>query len=293
MKKIKILFVVLIILITVWSVLFFWKDLVNLYWRLTLSLPKIEEGVSEFLQKEIEKQVSTPPPLRAKEEAPESFLTRSGVIEWTNVQRAEYGFPPLRENEVLNTAAEKKMQDMFQNQYFAHYSPLGIGVGDLAQSIGYEFLAIGENLALGNFQNDQALVEAWVASPGHRDNILNNRYQEIGVAVGKGTFEGKSTWIAVQHFALPLSVCSQPDEALKIKIETNQSELANIEEALRTIQAELQSMKIKSKPLYNQKVKQYNILADKYNTLAKETEILVKQYNNQVKLFNKCAVGAQ
>jgi uncharacterized protein YkwD len=98
---------------------------------------------------------------------------------------------------------------MFENQYFAHESPTGEKVSDLAKKFGYDFLLIGENLAMGNFSSDEDLVLAWMESPGHRENILNEKYQEIGVAVKKGIFEGKEVWIAVQHFGLPFFFLSK------------------------------------------------------------------------------------
>ena len=120
-----------------------------------------------------------------------TVLSQNDVIDLTNKARATYGsLPALKENSKLDFSAEKKLQDMFMKQYFEHVSPSGIGVGDLANQISYEYIVIGENLALGNFKDDQALVDAWMASPAHRANILNKHYTEIGVAVGKGTFEG-------------------------------------------------------------------------------------------------------
>ena len=136
--------------------------------------------------------------------------------------------PALLENTKLDQSAELKAQDMLKNQYFAHTSPSGMAVGNLAEKVGYEFIAIGENLALGNFENDEALVQAWMDSPGHRANILNSRYQEIGVAVLKGVFEGRTTWLAVQHFGLPLSVCPSPQEGVKLTIDANQNKIDEI-----------------------------------------------------------------
>jgi len=107
-------------------------------------------------------------------------LTVKGVIDNTNKQRALNGdLPVLKENFKLNFSAEKKLQDMFVKQYFEHNSPEGIGVGDLGLQAGYEYIIIGENLALGNFKDDASLVDAWMASPGHRANILNKKYTEI------------------------------------------------------------------------------------------------------------------
>lgn len=286
MKKIKILLIIfsLTILGLVW---FFWNDFSGIYSKLSDNLPKIEKGVTDLI-KETGKQISTPPPLRNQTENPQSYLTKAGVIKWTNSQRAKYGLPPLKENFILDETAKKKVDDMFQNQYFAHESPSGFSVDDLADNSGYEFIAIGENLALGNFENDETLVQAWMDSPGHRENILNKSYQEIGVSVIKGTFEGKTTWLAVQHFGLPLSACSEPNELIKSKIEEVQSQIGAIEKLLNSLREEIQKTKIKRGAAYLQKIEEYNNLVSQYNMLIKEAKELISQYNSQVKLFNEC-----
>jgi len=252
---------------------------------------RIEERINEFIVREAKKQISAPPALLSYKDSLEGNLTPTGVILWTNVEREKNGLPLLRENFYLDASAKAKLKDMFENQYFAHYSTSGVGVGELAQRYGYEFIAVGENLALGNFKDDQDLVQEWMASPPHRRNILNSRYQDIGVAVGRGIFEGKPTWIAVQHFGLPLSACPQPEEGLKEKIEANQEKLRKLQILIENLQEELKSIRPKWSTAYKQKVAEYNNLVEKYNTLLEETKILVNEYNNQVKIFNNCVAG--
>ena len=289
MKKVRILFIISIIILG--GVLFFGGDLMDLYYQFSLKLPQFEKEITGVLTQEIEKQISTPPPLRAEKEDLSAYLTRSKVIYWTNFQREEFGLPPLKENIKLNAAAAIKVEDMFQNQYFTHISPSGEGVGDLAKIVKYEFIIIGENLALGNFKDDSTLVQAWMESPGHRENILNPNYQEIGVAVEKGVFEGKTTWMAVQHFGLPLSTCPQPDEALQEEISIKESEINQLEKTLKSLQVEIRNIRPKRGTLYNQKIEEYNSLVSEYNILIKETEILINEYNTQIKLFNECITG--
>lgn len=259
-----------------------------------IEIPPIETQADEQI---VEEQTLTPLSLEAEEEEPlYSLLTQSGVIYWTNIQREQYGLPSLRENPKLNASAQEKMQDMFEEQYFAHISPSGVEAKDLAKIFGYEFITVGENLALGNFQNDQILVQAWMDSPGHRANILGAKYQEIGVAVGRGTFNGQSTWLAVQHFVLPFSACSQPDKTLLARIEENQTQTKELLAALTALRTEIQAIRPRRGPAYNQnieiyrqKVEEYNILVSQYNTLIEETKDLVNQYNGQVQIFNECA----
>lgn len=284
MKKIIILIVVLGVSI---SLYFSWNYFSGVYSDILTNLPKIEKSVTDLIS-ETGKKISTPPPLRSDKESEKSYLTKAGVIEWTNNQRAKYGLSPLKENFNLNESAEKKVEDMFENQYFAHESPDGFGVDYLAGKAGYGFIAIGENLALGNFEDDQDLVQAWMDSPGHKENILNKSYQEIGVSVIKGTFEGKTTWLAVQHFGLPSSACSEPDEFIKLKIQTTQSQISVIEKELKRLKEEIENTRTKRGAVYSQKIEEYNSLVSKYNELVGEAKNLISLYNNQIKLFNEC-----
>ena len=289
MKKLQIFFIILIVL---GSIFFFWNNLLDIYYQFSLNLPKIK-NIGEFLPSEIEKRISTPFPLRIEEEEPDAYLSRSGVIYWTNIQREKYGLLPLKENVQLNTAAEIKTEDMFENQYFAHTSLSGDGVADLTEGVGYEFIIIGENLAFGNFKDDSTLVQAWMESEGHRENILDANYQEIGVAVKKGIFEGKTAWMAVQHFSLPLSACSQPDEALKNEIEEKQNEIIQLQNTLKILEAEIRTMRPRRGILYNQKVEEYNSLVSEYNVFLEEIETLINSYNSQIKLFDECVSGVR
>ena len=287
MKK----FILLIILIVVFGGIFFWSEILDLYSGLTLRLPQQWEEEKVTLVEEIEKQIVTPPPLIREEKAPEAFLTQAGVIKWTNSQREKEGLPPLRENPSLNASALMKAKDMLAKQYFEHISPSGEGVADLVEKVGYQFIAIAENLALGDFEDDRALVQGWMDSPGHRQNILSSQYQEIGVAVLQGEFEGSVTWLAVQHFTLPLSACSQPSEVLLVEITANQAQLKDLQAILTNLELEIKRMKPRRGPAYNEKVENYNNLVNQYNNLLIETQALIDQYNSQVVLFNQCAVG--
>ena len=283
----------LLILIPFVFIFYFWPKIEEIF---ILEIPKIQNlpekieerpKVPEVFQKEREKFF--PPPLKViREEKSEAILTKEGIIEWTNKQREKYGLVPLKENQLLDKSALAKVEDMFENQYFSHYSPSGEGVSDLAKKFGYDFLLIGENLAMGNFSSDEDLVLAWMESPGHRENILNEKYQEIGVAVKKGTFEGKEVWIAVQHFGLPSSFCKKPDLSLKEKIEENQKRILELQKELLILRSEIRTLKRWQKEEISQKIDRYNELVLKYNNLIEETKNLIDQYNFQVNSFNQC-----
>lgn len=268
--------------------LFFRNDILNFYSKIILGFPQIEKNLNNLAIEKIEKQVFTPPPLRAPKEELESFLTQKGIIAETNKQRVKYGLLPLQENIKLDNSAEMKVKDMFKNQYFAHQSPSGANISDLVKTVGYNFIAIGENLALGNFKDEQALVQAWMDSPGHRANILNPKYKEIGVAVERGLFEGKTTWLAVQHFGTPLSACKEPDLMLKMEIEANQIQIQALQQSINTLANEIKKTRFESRQEYEQKIEQYNNLVSQYNKLVGETKKRVNQYNFQVQEFNRC-----
>ena len=239
---------------------------------------------------EVKKEIFAPPPLRAKQEAAGANLTQGGVLSWTNENRKQNGLPALSANPALNLAAALKVNDMFGKQYFAHVSPSGLGPDHWVDEAGYKYVTIGENLALGNFKDDEELVRAWMDSPGHRANILNSRFTEIGVAVGEGVFEGKTTWLAVQVFGLPLSSCTEPSQTLKSRIDLLESQIDSLEDKLAELKAKIESRN-KRDPEYNQLVKEYNDLVAQYNGLIDEFKSLIGQYNGQVIEFNKCLAG--
>lgn len=237
----------------------------------------------------VEKTVVAPGPLRAVAQAPTtSALTIRGVIERTNTARAENGnLPALTENSTLDRDAQMKVDDMFAKQYFEHVSPSGVGPADLAQAVGYAYVVVGENLALGDFGSDQGVVTAWMNSPGHRANILNAHYQEIGVAVGKGMYEGRETWLAVQSFGMPLSACPAIDSALKAQIDANNITIASLRAQLDAKKAQLDATP-QSDPNYNTYVNEFNAIVPQYNSLIETNRALVATYNAGVQAFNAC-----
>lgn len=248
--------------------------------------PKLEDLVQRLPLAETTQKVSAPPPLRATEDAPQARLTRAGTIKWTNTERTSRGLPALDENARLSAAAKAKLDDLFAKQYFAHESPTGVGPGEVVRAAGYQFIFTGENLALGNFSDDRALVTAWMNSPGHRENILSPQFIEIGVAVGRGTFEGKITWLAVQEFGLPLSTCPAPDPVLKDEIETREADLDLRRTDLESRRAELKTMERDDE--YRQKVDEYNARVQEYNALLKAHKGFVDAYNVQIATYNEC-----
>jgi len=218
------------------------------------------------------------------------ILSKDEIINFSNKYREENKLSKLTENQKLNLSAEKKLDDMFNNQYFEHASPNGLGVGDLVKDAGYEYILVGENLAMGNFKDDLALVDAWMASPGHRANILNNRYTEIGVAVKKAKFEGRDIWMSVQHFGVPSSACLSADELLNGVIDIKQSELRAKENDLILRREMIEKGVIYEGKTQNEQIDIYNNLVNIYNNLINEMKEKINIYNEQIKLYNSCVL---
>lgn len=128
-----------------------------------------------------------------------STITTNRIIELTNRERAEQGLNQLETSEILNQTAALKLQDMFDNDYFAHNSPDGVKPWYWFKEAGYNYTYAGENLAM-NFIEAEDAIKAWMNSPSHRDNIVSDNYKEIGVAVGIGTIDGEETTVVVQVF---------------------------------------------------------------------------------------------
>lgn len=124
------------------------------------------------------------------------------IITHTNIQRRATGSPELFENQYLRLSAQQKLQDMFVKNYWDHVGPEGETAWDFIEGNKYQYYLVGENLARG-FGSSEETVEAWMASPTHKANILNNRFKEIGVAVGNGKIHGQETTVIVQLFGEP------------------------------------------------------------------------------------------
>ena len=226
----------------------------------------------------------------------ETSLLKEKVISLTNKQRVENGnIEVLKESEMLDLSAEKKLQDMFDRQYFEHISPSGVGVADLGEEVGYEYILIGENLAMGNFKDEQNLIDAWMASSGHRANILNSRYTEIGVAVGSGNFEGHDIWMAVQHFGTPRSICPPIDQVFLGVINLNQYKIKEMEIDLlaRRKAIDENNGAIYEGSTYSEQIEKYNELIIPYNNKISELKKQIDEYNNQVRAFNLCLTEHQ
>jgi len=117
----------------------------------------------------------------------------------TNAKRISLGLNPLKLNATLSQAAAAKATDMFANDYWAHNSPQGKTPWSFIVNSGYKYTIAGENLAK-NFSTSGGVVDAWMASPTHKDNIVKPGYQDIGFAIVNGVLNGEETTLVVQMF---------------------------------------------------------------------------------------------
>ena len=124
------------------------------------------------------------------------------LVDETNLNRQTSNIVTLKTNPLLEEAARLKAEDMAVNSYFAHTSPDGVTPWQWLSDVDYKFVAAGENLAV-NFVNSDDVTNAWMNSEGHRKNILNGNFTEIGIATAKGEYKGKETTFVVQFFGKP------------------------------------------------------------------------------------------
>jgi len=107
------------------------------------------------------------------------------VLELVNQARMNAGLQPLNENRRLANMAMAKAQDMYNNHYFDHQSPTYGSPFDMMKAFGITYSTAGENIAQGQTSPTEVMNQ-WMSSPGHRANILNGSYTQIGVAYYNG-----------------------------------------------------------------------------------------------------------
>lgn len=109
-------------------------------------------------------------------------MSVASLLSGTNQQRIANGLGALALNSQLSQAAQSKAQDMLNNDYWAHTSPTGVTPWYWITSAGYSYQTAGENLAYG-FATAADTITGWMNSPGHRANILNTTYKDVGFGI--------------------------------------------------------------------------------------------------------------
>lgn len=186
-------------------------------------------------------------------------MTAEQLLILTNEKRIENGLSPLTLNSQLSAAAENKAIDMFNKNYWAHNSPDGTTPWVFINNTGYTYVYAGENLARG-FNSSSDVINAWMASEEHRQNILSANYKDIGFAIKTGSLTGEDTVLVVEMFGTGKAVAkAQP--AQEITPQPTQ-EVKKVEEP-KLIAASLNQQNIQgsqAKPFFNSKNLSKNIV---------------------------------
>ncbi len=210
-------------------------------------------------------------------------LSKEAIISLTNEARALEGLTALDENPLLDAIAEARAKDMLEKQYFAHVSPTGERAARIAQKVGYRYRVIAENIASGIFFTNRKIVDAWMQSPGHRENILSPRVRELGASVVKGRMNGAQVWVCVQLFGLQslpmlerplLSAHREPSGEIEIEEAATGGLGERLGRARRALDVERGSIERDLRVLtddqkrnqdLNSRIRAYNEKADQYN----------------------------
>jgi uncharacterized protein YkwD len=154
-------------------------------------------------------------------------MTSNALLDCTNTIRTEKTGTDLVLNNKLSVAAEKKLDDMKADDYWAHQNPkTGKQPWDFIDDAGYNYETAGENLAIG-FTDSQKICDAWSKSKLHYENIVNPSYQEVGFAIDKANLHKNAKGIlVVQMFGSHKDFST--DVSAQGKSTTQQTQVTNI-----------------------------------------------------------------
>lgn len=148
-------------------------------WKIAV---KTQTGVSELIEQnpQLENPNLIYPGQKINVPTKDSYNIEQDVIKLVNVERANAGLSPLSYDWELGRVAQYKSQDMHDQKYFSHTSPVYGTPFTMMKNFGISYKSAGENIAQGQ-TTAKAVVSAWMNSEGHRANILNKNYTHIGV----------------------------------------------------------------------------------------------------------------
>ncbi|MEX2981462.1 sigma-70 family RNA polymerase sigma factor [Streptomyces sp. C36] len=143
-----------------------------------------------------ERTAAAPKPTPRKTKAPSGGggPLAQQVVNLVNAERAKVGCSPVTENSLLDAAAQGHSDDMAARGFFDHTNPDGKGPGERITAAGYQWSTYGENIAYGQ-QTPASVMDSWMNSDGHRKNILNCSFKEIGIGINKAP--GGPRWTQV------------------------------------------------------------------------------------------------
>lgn len=188
-------------------------------------------------------------------------INSANIITLTNESRSQYGLSSLKENELLRAAAQAKAEDMLAKGYFAHNAPDGKTPWDFIVAAGYNYLQAGENLAV-NFTEAEDVEAAWMNSPGHKANILNKNFQEIGIGIAQGQYQGHDAIFVVQEFGVPA--------AQKMALNNEPTKVQNTETSPALVEKITEPTNLQASP----KVNGENSIRSQEKTVPVKPEIL-------------------
>lgn len=125
--------------------------------------------------------------------------TTDALITLINKERFDRELEPLKKNSLLMMSAKFKAEDMVKNKYFEHVSGKGIQPWFFAEKVGYRYETFGENIAEDYFSVN-SVHKAFMDSKGHRSNILNKEFRDVGIAILPIKTGDKQQFVAVEHF---------------------------------------------------------------------------------------------
>ena len=123
-------------------------------------------------------------------------IAQEEIFYLVNQEREKIGLEPLLENPLLEQAAYKKAQALYKHQKFAHNLDT-LPFYQFADDEGYNYKHLGENLAI-DYTTASGVINGWLDSPTHKANMLNAKYEEMGIAVVPGNMHGVDTYLVVQ-----------------------------------------------------------------------------------------------
>ncbi|MCU7826147.1 sigma-70 family RNA polymerase sigma factor [Kitasatospora sp. DSM 101779] len=129
----------------------------------------------------------TPTATRSKSPSPDpsTLSIKQQVVQLVNQERSKVGCTPVKSDDKLELAAQRHSDDMAARNFFDHTNPDGQGPQPRIDAAGYKWSSWGENIARG--QRDAAdVMKSWMDSPGHKANILNCGFTDLGVGVHLG-----------------------------------------------------------------------------------------------------------
>lgn len=150
-------------------------------------------------------------------------ITSEELLVLINEKRQLDGAGPLTLNPQLNEAASQKASNMLSENYWAHNSPSGKTPWVFVKNSGYKYVYAGENLAKG-FTNSKDVVNAWMASTSHRENMLSQNYNDVGFAVVEGKLLGEETVLIVEMFGNTTALQNQENQATTISSSSTRSQ---------------------------------------------------------------------